>query len=201
MQEGEARVSVFTGVSDCRAFTTGKKFELKEFRRADMTDKGYVLTQVAHEAVQKAGPSGAAGKAEANYRNQFSCIASDVPFRPLRETPRPVVRGTQTAIVVGPSGEEIHTDEHGRIKVQFHWDRDGKKDDKSSCWIRVGQVWSGPGWGGVFIPRIGQEVIVDFLEGDPDRPIVIGAVYHGLRNRFASTCPAGHAEAKWPVRA
>ena len=178
MQEEEARVSVFTGVSDCRAFTSGQKFELKEYRRSDMTDKEYVLTHVVHEAMQNVGPSGGGGT-PANYRNQFTCIPSDVPFRPLRETPRPIVRGTQTAIVTGPSGEEIHTDEHGRIKVQFHWDRDGQNDDKSSCWIRVAQVWAGPGWGGVFIPRIGQEVIVDFLEGDPDHPIVIGAVYNG----------------------
>jgi type VI secretion system secreted protein VgrG len=178
MQEEEARVSVLTGVSDCRAFTSGQKFELKDYQRADMTDKQYVLTQIAHEAMQKIAASGGSG-GEASYRNQFSCIPSDVRFRPPRETPRTVVRGTQTAVVVGPSGEEIFTDEHGRIKVQFHWDRIGKNDDKSSCWIRVAQVWSGPGWGGVFIPRIGQEVIVDFLEGDPDRPIVIGAVYNG----------------------
>jgi type VI secretion system secreted protein VgrG len=88
------------------------------------------------------------------------------------------VFGTQTAVVVGPSGEEIHTDDLGRIKVQFHWDREGKRDDQSSCWIRVGQLWAGPQWGAVYIPRIGQEVIVDFLEGDPDRPLVIGCVYH-----------------------
>ena len=89
------------------------------------------------------------------------------------------MRGTQTAIVTGPSGEEIYPDEHGRVKVQFHWDREGKKDDKSSCWIRVSQAWAGGGWGAMQIPRIGQEVIVDFLEGNPDYPIIIGRVYHG----------------------
>jgi len=178
MQEEEARGSVFTGTSNCRAFTSGQKFELKEYRRADMTDKEYCLVQIEHEAAQGAGLAGAGGQGE-KYVNRFTCLSSDAPLRPRRSTPRPVVRGTQTAAVVGPSGEEIYTDEHGRIKVQFHWDRDGQKDDKSSCWIRVAQVWAGPGWGGVCIPRIGQEVIVDFLEGDPDRPIVIGAVYHG----------------------
>jgi type VI secretion system secreted protein VgrG len=178
MQEEEARISVCTGVSDCRAFTSGQRFEIKEHYRADLTDKQFVLTQIVHDAMQKLAGSGQTGE-EAKYRNQFACIPFDVPFRPIRGTPRPFVRGTQTAVVTGPSGEEIHTDEHGRIKVLFHWDRLGKKDDKSSCWIRVAQVWAGPGWGGVFIPRIGQEVIVDFLEGDPDRPIVIGAVYNG----------------------
>jgi type VI secretion system secreted protein VgrG len=103
----------------------------------------------------------------------------DVPYRPARRTPRPVVDGMQTAIVVGPSGEEIYTDQHGRVKVQFHWDREGKKDENSSCWIRVSQLWAGAGWGGMYIPRIGQEVIIDFLEGDPDRPIITGRVYHG----------------------
>jgi type VI secretion system secreted protein VgrG len=89
------------------------------------------------------------------------------------------VQGAQTAIVVGPSGEEIYTDEFGRIKVQFHWDREGQGDEKASCWIRTSQAWAGAGWGSVCIPRIGHEVIVDFLEGDPDRPIVTGRVYHG----------------------
>ena len=90
-----------------------------------------------------------------------------------------MIKGTQTAIVAGRKGEEIHTDEHGRIKVQFHWDRESKGDENSSCWIRVGQLWADRGWGAVYIPRVGQEVIVGFLEGDPDRPIIIGCVYHG----------------------
>jgi type VI secretion system secreted protein VgrG len=177
MQGEEARIAVCTGASTCRAFSSGQRFELKDYYRADVTDKQYVLTSLTHEASQAMGLS---GEGEGfDYRNEFSCIPHDVPFRPPRETPRPIMRGTQTAIVVGPSGEEIYTDKYGRIKVQFHWDRDGKRDENSSCWIRVGQLWAGSGWGAVYIPRIGQEVIVDFLDGDPDRPIVIGAVYHG----------------------
>jgi type VI secretion system secreted protein VgrG len=101
------------------------------------------------------------------------------PYRPARVTPKPVIQGTQTAVVVGPAGDEIHTDEFGRIRVQFHWDRYGKLDEKSSCWVRVGQMWAGKNWGGIYIPRIGQEVIVSFLEGDPDCPLVIGSVYNG----------------------
>jgi type VI secretion system secreted protein VgrG len=177
MQEEEAKIAVFSGVSTCRAFASGQRFELKDYYRPDLNDRQYVLTGIVHEASQGLGM---AGEGEGfNYQNEFTCISHDVPFRPPRETPRPIVQGTQTAIVVGPSREEIYTDKHGRIKVQFHWDRDGKKDENSSCWIRVGQLWAGSGWGAVYIPRIGQEVIVDFLEGDPDRPIVIGCVYHG----------------------
>jgi type VI secretion system secreted protein VgrG len=96
-------------------------------------------------------------------------------------TPEPTVQGPQTAIVVGPKGEEIFTDKFGRVKVQFHWDRIGKKDDNSSCWVRVAQPWAGKNWGAIFIPRIGQEVVVDFLEGDPDQPIIIGSVYNALQ--------------------
>lgn len=90
-----------------------------------------------------------------------------------------MVEGPQTAIVCGPSGDEIHTDEYGRVKVQFHWDREGQRDENSSCWIRVSQIWAGKKWGGMYIPRIGQEVIVEFLEGDPDQPIITGRVYNG----------------------
>jgi type VI secretion system secreted protein VgrG len=105
-------------------------------------------------------------------------LNSDTPFRSARLTPKPVVTGPQTALVVGPSGEEIYTDKYGRVKVQFHWDRYGKSDENSSCWIRVSQGWAGKGWGAVSIPRIGQEVVVDFLEGDPDRPLITGRVYN-----------------------
>jgi type VI secretion system VgrG family protein len=118
------------------------------------------------------------GRDEA-YQSRFHAIPSDVPFRPPRLTPAPTIAGAQTAIVVGPSGEEIHTDEHGRIKVRFHWDREAPGDDKSSCWIRVSQAWAGAGWGALYLPRIGQEVVVRFLEGDPDRPLVVGSVYNG----------------------
>lgn len=181
MQEEEAGITTITGSGVCRAFTSGYRFDLVDYYRDDMTDKPYVLTSIHHEAGQGVTYPGVA-KSEASefsYVNHFACIPFDVPYRPARHTPKPVVRGTQTAIVVGPSGEEIYTDEYGRIKVQFHWDREGKKDENSSCWIRVAQLWASSGWGGMYIPRMGQEVVVDFLEGDPDRPIVIGCVYHG----------------------
>ena len=174
MEEVEVQVTRISGSSSCRAFTSGYRFKLKGHFRSDLNNKEYVLVSVTHQASD--GDGVATGAA---YSNNFECIPHTVPFRPLRITPKPLVQGSQTAIVVGPQGEEIYTDEHGRIKVQFHWDREGKTDDKSSCWIRVSQSWAGNGWGGMQIPRINQEVIVDFLEGDPDQPIITGCVYNG----------------------
>lgn len=177
MQEVESGITTITGSGECRAFTSGYKFDLKDYYRKDMNNKAYVLTSLSHSARQGYATEDAIS--EFSYANNFTCIPLEIPYRPPRRTPKPVVEGVQTAIVVGPSGEEIYTDEHGRVKVQFHWDREGKKDDKSSCWIRVSQLWAGSGWGAMYIPRIGQEVIIDFLEGDPDCPIIIGRVYHG----------------------
>jgi type VI secretion system secreted protein VgrG len=139
------------------------------------------VLSVTHRGHQRGRLPAGEGQAldKESYRNQFTCLKKDVPFRPVRRTPRPVIPGAQTAVVVGPSGEEIHTDEHGRIKVQFHWDREGKHDDRASCWIRVAQSWAGPGWGALYLPRMGQEVVVEFLEGDPDQPLVTGSVYNG----------------------
>jgi type VI secretion system secreted protein VgrG len=177
MEEEETKITTITGSSDCRAFTSGYRFDLLEYFREDMNNKPYVMTSVNHGATEPVGGSGQ--DSGQSYANSFTCIPFDVSYRPPRLTPKPVVEGAQTAIVVGPAGEEIYTDEHGRIKVQFHWDREGTNDENSSCWIRVSQVWAGAGWGAMHIPRIGQEVIIDFLEGDPDRPIITGRVYHG----------------------
>ena len=110
---------------------------------------------------------------------QLKAIPSAVPFRSQSKVRAPEIRGPQTAVVVGKSGEEIWTDEYGRVKLQFRWDREGSSNEDSSCWVRVAQLWSGAGWGGVHVPRIGQEVIVEFLGGDPDRPLVTGRVYNG----------------------
>jgi type VI secretion system secreted protein VgrG len=148
-----------------RAFVSGHKFELKDHYRNDV-NKTYVLRWVSHAATQE------------HYTNSFEAFPSDLPFRPPLLTTKPLISGTQTAIVVGKSGEEIWTDKYGRVKVQFHWDQKGKNDETSSCWIRVDYGWAGKQWGGIFLPRIGQEVIVSYLEGDPDRPLVTGAVYN-----------------------
>jgi type VI secretion system secreted protein VgrG len=176
IQEEEARVTSITGSSDVKSFASGYSFTLVDYFRNEMNNKKYLLTAVDHVAEQQ-GLCSSCG--DDSYTNSFTCIPLDTIFRPLRLTPKPVVEGVQTAFVVGPAGEEIYTDDHGRIKVQFHWDRLGKVNENSSCWMRVGQIWAGPGWGAMYIPRVGHEVIVDFLEGDPDRPIVIGSVYHG----------------------
>jgi len=176
MQEQEAGHLVACGTSDARAFVTGHKFTLEEHYRSDANDD-YVLTETHHAGKTDAyGTSGAPEKD--NYSNSFACILASVPFRPVRITPRPIVKGPQPAVVVGPKGEEIYTDKYGRVKVQFFWDREGKRDQSSSCWIRVSQPWAGKNWGALWIPRIGQEVIVDFLEGDPDGPLITGRVYN-----------------------
>ncbi len=112
------------------------------------------------------------------YRNRFTATPWDIPFRPALEHPKPKVPGSQTAVVTGPAGEEIHCDQYGRVKVQFHWDRDGQGNDKTSCWLRVASGWAGKAYGGVAIPRVGMEVLVTFLEGDPDQPLVSGCLYH-----------------------
>ncbi len=176
MQEEEEPASVVSGASICRAFAAGYRFDLEEHYRQDL-NKAYLITSVQHDA--SVGDSYETDQAsETRYSNRFTCIPHAVPYRPLRVTPKPVVQGSQTAIVVGKAGEEIWTDKYGRVKVQFHWDREGEYNEKSSCWIRVAQIWAGKQWGGMFIPRIGQEVIVDFLEGDPDQPIITGRVYN-----------------------
>jgi type VI secretion system secreted protein VgrG len=179
MEEEETPYAEIQGSSLCRGFIPGFGFKLTGHFDRSVNAK-YVLTSVEHTAVQQPWYIGEETDKDTDepHHNTFACIPDDVPFRPPRKTPKPVVPGTQTAIVVGPSGQEIYTDEFSRIKVQFHWDRKGKKDDKSSCWIRVSQPWAGQGWGSIAVPRIGQEVVVDFLEGDPDQPIVMGKVYN-----------------------
>lgn len=178
IQELHAGYEQAQGQSDVRAMQAGGLFTLTEHPRADQ-NREYLLVSVSHTLHSDRFESGAAAAKQALYANRFSAIDSKTPFRPACITPKPFIRGPQTAIVVGSGGEEIHTDEHGRVKLQFHWDRYGKSDENSSCWVRVSQVWAGKNWGAMHIPRIGQEVIVEFLEGDPDRPIVTGRVYNG----------------------
>jgi type VI secretion system secreted protein VgrG len=178
IQEEEATNFVLSGSSTCRAFTSGHRFDLHEHYRRDL-NQAYALINIQHSASAGAyySSDGASTEGE-TYSNTFTASPHSFPYRAPRRTPKPVVQGTQTAVVVGPSGEEIYTDKYGRVKVQFHWDREGKHNEHSSCWIRVSQPWAGKNWGSVSLPRIGQEVIVDFLEGDPDHPIITGRVYN-----------------------
>ncbi len=181
MMEGlDARVRTVSGQSDCVSLTPGYRFNLQNHPAADY-NKPYVVTGVRHQAEQSPNYDSASGAAP--YTNQFTSIvygAGQPTFRPQRTTAKPVINGSQTAVVVGPSGEEIFTDKFGRVKVQFHWDREGQVDANSSCWVRVAQSFAGNKWGGVFIPRIGMEVIVHFMDGDPDQPIITGCVYNPL---------------------
>jgi type VI secretion system secreted protein VgrG len=167
---------VGSGQSICRRLIPGYRFTLEGHPRSDFNQE-YLIIRLTTSASQPLGED-MVGEGE-TYSNEFECIPYSVPFRPKRKAYKPIVEGVQTAMIVGPSGEEIYTDEYGRVKVQFHWDREGQRDENSSCWIRVSQGWAGPSWGMMFIPRIGQEVIVDFLEGDPDKPIITGRVYNG----------------------
>lgn len=181
IEEQDVSRTAATGQGDCRAFAAGYRFKLADHYRQDM-NRSYVLVSVTHTAHLPANYESNAGGGGASYENEFVCVPfTATPYRPPRTTPIPFVQGTQTATVVGPAGEEIYTDKYGRVKVQFHWDREGKSDENSSCWIRVSQPWAGGGWGAVSIPRIGQEVVVDFLEGDPDKPIIVGRVFNAMQ--------------------
>ena len=176
MQEEETAHLLASGTSVCRAFAPGYTFSLEDHYRGDINIK-YLLTEVQHLAsvgsYYQKDP-----KEVARYSNHFKCTPADFVFRPPRIARKPLVQGPQTALVVGKAGEEIWVDNFGRVKVQFYWDILGEKDENSSCWIRVSQPWAGKGWGAMWIPRIGQEVVVSFLEGDPDRPLITGRVYN-----------------------
>ena len=173
---GERR---FEGDGYVTGFAPGVTFTLGE-HGAPAFNQDYLVTRVEHRGVAPEELTNDVDAAAGDrYHNRFDCIPTTAVYRPARSVGRPRVSGVQTATVVGPAGEEIYTDEHGRIKVQFHWDRDGQRNESSSVWIRSMQPWAGPGWGFVFLPRIGMEVVVEFLEGNPDRPLIMGCVYNG----------------------
>ena len=165
IEEQEAPLKSLRGDSYCRAFGAGYRFTLEDHYRDDVNAE-YVLLRIWHRFDAE------------SYQNSFESFPSSTIFRPPRTAPKPVIPGTQTALVVGKKGEEIWTDKYGRIKVQFHWDQLGKNDENSSCWIRVAHGWAGKSWGQIYLPRIGQEVVVSFLEGNPDRPLITGSVYN-----------------------
>lgn len=176
----EWQAKVFTAGSECRAMNVGHTFVLREhFWFKDDNDADLLVIGQTLKARNNFDNN--IGTAHANagiYESTLSLIRRKIPFRPLRDTPKPTMKGLQTATVVGPKGLEIHTDAYGRIKVQFPWDREGRHNESSSCWIRVSQPWAGKGWGTVAIPRVGQEVLIDFMEGDPDRPVCMGRMFN-----------------------
>jgi len=177
IEELQAQYEVATAESDSRGICTGFTFSLTDHPRSDQK-REYLITSANYTIQGDEIFSASGGASECIYSCSFTAIDSSQPFRSPRITAKPSISGPQTAIVVGLSDQEIYTDKYGRVKLKFHWDRYSKADENSSCWIRVAQVWAGKKWGAMYIPRIGQEVIVEFLEGDPDRPIITGRVYN-----------------------
>ncbi len=177
IEEIQCGYEVLEGQANARGLCSGGLFNLIEHPRGDQ-NREYLITATTCHLHSDAFASLPEIAEAPLFTCEFSCADSKENFRTARTTPKPMVQGPQTAVVVGAAGEEIYTDEYGRVKLQFHWDRYGGRDENSSCWVRVAQVWAGKNWGAMHIPRIGQEVIVEFLEGDPDRPIITGRVYN-----------------------
>lgn len=171
-----AKASVSIGSSNVLGFVPGSHFALDDHHVYDLATD-HLVTRVSHSGTWESAQGGGDSKST-TYRNTFETIPYNVEFRAPRSKQRPLVQGPQTAIVTGPASEEIHVDKHGRVKVILAWDRLSPADDHSSCWVRVAQLTAGAGWGSMFIPRIGMEVVVEFLDGNPDRPLITGCVYN-----------------------
>ena len=176
IEEYGADFETVEATTNARGISVGRLLTTVAHPRADQNAE-YLIIAVTYD-LEFSDYEAMPDRGGASFGCHFTAMSSQQQFRPKRVTPKPFMQGPQTAVVVGPAGDEIHTDKWGRIKVQFHWDRYGKHDENSSCWIRVSQTWAGKGWGSVVIPRIDQEVIIAFLEGDPDQPIVTGCVYN-----------------------
>ena len=197
MEALEIRGKKFAGASNCRAMKPGYTFELVQHYDHDqgsVDDRQFLLM-----AVESEGHNNYLNGHQASYYNTFSCVRKKITFRPQLSTPRPTIAGPQTAIIVGPPGEEIFTDELGRVKVQFHWDRNGKYNDHSSCWVRVAQSGASGGFGSIQIPRVGDEVVVVFLDGNPDRPLIMGSVYNS-KNTPPWSLPANKTQSGFLTR-
>jgi type VI secretion system secreted protein VgrG len=196
LEELHVKHELMSGSGSLRGVEAGRTFKLKHHPRGELNQE-YLVTSVLFNIRNNQPGSGAGGAG--SVRCDFNLITSLTQFRPQRTIAKPVVQGQQTAIVVGPPGEEIHVDEHGRVKLRFHWDRYSKADENSSCWVRVSQPWASKEWGAMFLPRVGHEVLVTFLEGDPDQPMVVGRVYNSdARPTWA--LPAGKTRSGFRTR-
>lgn len=199
IEAAEASADVASGASTCRSFSPGYTFAIASHPNPAEKGKKYLLTRVRHQASNRGAYETSSATATAfEYENTFACVPAETPWRPARTTPWPT-GSVQTAVVVGPSGEEIYTDEYGRVKVQFHWDRYGKNNEQSSCWIRVAQSLAGPQFGAQFLPRVGMEVVVSHLDNDPNRPLITGVVYNG-QNKPPFALPDNAAQSGWQTR-
>ena len=174
MDELLARHEIVQGHTSAQLMACGHRFKLARHPVPDQNREYLIVSESIH--AKQGTQESAVGDFSFSY--DFTAMPATRQFRPPRHTTKPFVQGPQTAVVVGPSGDEIFTDKYGRVKVQFHWDRLGRKDEKSSCWVRVSHPWAGKNFGMIHIPRIGQEVVVSFLEGDPDQPLITGRVYN-----------------------
>jgi type VI secretion system secreted protein VgrG len=166
------------GVGDLVSFRRGSDGTLDPFWKEADWDNQYLIVKASYSLSINQLETGEVTAADEPFKARYQLLDCKIPFRPERTALKPEMLGPQTALVVGPEGEEIWTDKLGRIRIQFDWDREGEHDEKSTCWVRVAQAWSGSNWGAIYIPRIGQEVVVRFLDGDPDRPVVTGALYN-----------------------
>ncbi|CAM3518685.1 type IV secretion protein Rhs [Pseudomonas floridensis] len=193
----ELKGKTFLGSSNCRALRPGYTFELTQHYEHDAgtaEDRQFLIMTVEHR-----GSNNYTTGSQAGYANKFYCVRKKIKFRPQLDTLKPEITGPQTAIIVGPPGEEIYTDEMGRVKVQFHWDRYGQFDDKSSCWVRVAQTGASGGFGSMQIPRVDDEVVVVFLDGNPDRPLVMGSLYNS-QNTPPWSLPANKTQSGFLTR-
>jgi len=173
----ESQMSILKGQSYCRGFIAGYKFDLLKHSRKNI-NVAYIISKLTLNASSQKHFNSEQDSQTIEYTNEFEAFPESIPFRPLLTIPKPKITGTHTGVVVGKPGEEIWPDKYGRVKVQFHWDREGTFDDSSSCWIRVAQTWAGKKWGSMFIPRVGTEVIITFIDGDPDQPVIIGTLFN-----------------------
>ena len=190
IEQQKAQREIAQGEGNARNIAPGYLFTFNKYPRADQ-NKEYLIESAHYrfeENVRRSDGAGGSGGGKrggadsgTTYRIRFAVVPKNIAYRSQRLTPKPRTTGPQTAVITGPAGEEIYTDKYGRVKVQFHWDRYGSFDENSSCWIRVSQTWAGANYGSMHIPRIGQEVIVDFLNGDPDYPIITGRVYNAMQ--------------------
>jgi type VI secretion system secreted protein VgrG len=192
MQQEEAGYEVVNAAGNFHQLEVGKKFKLRSDEAAADDKKNFVISEIRHEAFEGSYvDEKEEGGVESRYQNNFTCFPEEVIYRPPLKTAKPRIDGVQTALVVGKPGDDIYTDKYGRIKLQFYWDRYGQKNETSSCWVRVATAWAGTKWGTLNIPRVGQEVVVTFVNGDPDQPLVIGSVYNS-----AHMPPVGLPEGK-----
>ncbi len=219
MEAYEWQAKLFVAQSECRAMVAGHTFKLSGHHWFDSDEDGdFLVVGTQIEARNNFNLGDEHARSDANgggdvYNNTLTLIRRKIPYRPVRHHTKPAMKGPQTATVVGPAGQEIHTDKYGRIKVQFPWDLEGRHNESSSCWIRVSQPWAGRGWGTVAIPRIGQEVLVDYLEGDPDRPVCIGRLFNAQQKMpfdspeganvmgfISNSTPGGNGQCRMTIR-